>query len=346
MNSLERVFLTLKREKTDRIPVSPLINSVSRKALGISYEEWTRDVDKCAESIIKTTDELDIDIINTLVDLSVEAADWGQKLIYYDDKAACPVHDDRVIKSVEDYSKLKRINPRETPRMKEHIELCQKLVNARGKEKAIVAFVFGPLGILGMLRGHDHLFMDLLLNPNEVKESLQEITETLKELCTAIAETGVHGIMFDTLFASKSIMSKPMWDEFEGVYMEDIAKHVETLNTMFMIHNCGNGPYFDLQLKRMNPVAFSFLHYPDDCSSYEEMKEKYGDKTILMGHVDPGWMFTAKEHEVEAECKKQIEMMAKDGAFIMSTGCEYPAPLDFKKAEIMVNSVKKYGSFE
>jgi uroporphyrinogen-III decarboxylase len=38
--------------------------------------------------------------------------------------------------------------------------------------------------------------------------------------------------------------------------------------------------------------------------------------------------------------------LAKDGAFIMSTGCEYPAPLDFKKAEIMVDATKKYGSFE
>ena len=345
MNSLERVFLTLKREKTDRIPVSPLVNSVSRKALGINYEEWTRDVDKCAESIIKTTDELDLDIINTLVDLSVEAADWGQELIYFEDKAACPAHD-KIINSVEDYSKIKKINPRETPRMKEHIELCQKLVDARGNEKAIVAFIFGPLGILGMLRGHDNLFMDLMMSPDEVKKSLSEITETLKELCTAVAETGVHGIMFDTLFASKTIMSKSMWDEFEGVYMEDIAKHVESLNTMFMIHNCGGGPYFDVQLQRMNPVAFSFLHYPDDCSSYEEMKSKYGDKTILMGHVDPGWMLTAKEDELEEECKKQIDTMAKDGAFILSTGCEYPAPLDFKKAEIMVNAAKKYGSFE
>lgn len=66
------------------------INSVSRKAIGINYEEWTKDVDLCAKAIIKTTEELDLDIICTLVDLSVEAADWGQELRYFEDKAACP----------------------------------------------------------------------------------------------------------------------------------------------------------------------------------------------------------------------------------------------------------------
>lgn len=53
MNSLERVTMTLQHKEADRVPVYPIINSVSRKALGISYEEWTKDVDLCAEAIIK-----------------------------------------------------------------------------------------------------------------------------------------------------------------------------------------------------------------------------------------------------------------------------------------------------
>ena len=58
MNSMERVTLALQHKEADHVPVYPLINSVSRKALGISYEEWTKDVNKCAEAIIKTTGEI------------------------------------------------------------------------------------------------------------------------------------------------------------------------------------------------------------------------------------------------------------------------------------------------
>ncbi|PAB60478.1 uroporphyrinogen decarboxylase family protein [Anaeromicrobium sediminis] len=345
MNSLERVRLTLQHKEADRVPVYPLLNSVSRKKLGINYKEWTQDVDLCAQSIIKTTDELDLDAICTLVDLSVEAADWGQEILYFEDKAACPSHDNRLIKSVEDYTKIKKINPRETPRMSEHIELCEKLVKARGKEKPIIGFVFGPLGIAGMLRGHDKLFMDLIDCSKEVHKCLREITETLKEFCTAMIEEGVHAIMFDTLFASKTIMSKRMWDKFEGVYMEELANHIRELGSMVMIHNCGAGPYFDVQLKRMNPIAFSFLHYPAECSSFEDMKEKYGDKLTLIGHVDPGWLMTATLEEVEEECKKEIDTFKKGGGFILATGCEYPAPLDFEKAKVMIKTAKEYGRY-
>lgn len=345
MNSLERVNLILQHKEADRVPVYPIVNSVSRKILGISYEEWTKNVDLCAESIIKTTDELDLDVITTLVDLSVEAADWGQEVLYFEDKAACS-SENKLIKTIDDYKRIKKIDPRKTPRMRDHIELCKKLVDARGHEKPIVAFIFGPLGILSMLRGMENIFMDIYDEPDYIHLALKEISETLKELCTAVIETGVHAIMFDTLYASKSIMSEAMWDEFEGVYMEDIANHVTKQGCMVMIHNCGQGPYFDMQIKRMKPVAFSFLHVAAECDSYADMKEKYGDKLTLIGHISPTLLPAMSDEELIEECKREIDTFKKDGGFILSTGCEYPALLDFKKARLIVETAKEYGKYK
>ncbi len=345
MNSLERVNLILQHKEADRIPVYPIINSVARKTLGLTYEEWTKNVDLCAKSIIKITDELDLDIICTLVDLSVEAADWGQELLYFAEDAACPNDNNRVIKNVEDYAKIARINPRETSRMSQHIQLCKKLVEAKGKEKPIVAFVFGPLGIASMLRGLENFLIDMMMTPDAVKKCLRQITDTLKDYCTALIETGVHAIMFDTLYASKSIMRKKMWDEFEGVFIEELAQHIHEQGCMVMIHNCGNGSYFDVQIERMKPQAISFLHLPDDCSSMEELKEKYGHKVTLIGQIDPPWLLKANAEEIEAECKKQIDIYKKDGGFILSTGCEYPSVLDFEKAQIMVKAAKEHGKY-
>lgn len=344
MNSLERVGLILQHKEADRVPVYPLINSVSRKALGLNYEEWTRNVDLCAKSIIKTTEELDLDVICTLVDLSVEAADWGQEILYFEDKAAAP-SENKLIKSPEDYAKIKKLDPRKTPRMSEHIDLCKKLVEAKGKEKPIVAFVFGPLGIASMMRGAAENFMDLVMYPDEVHACLREITETLKEFCIAAIEAGVHAIMFDTLYASRTIMSESMWDEFEGEYMKEIADLVHSKGCMVMIHNCGAGAYFDKQIERMNPIAFSFLHVAAECESFEEMKEKYGHKLTLIGNVDPGFLMTASNEAVEEVSKKRIDTFKKDGGFILATGCEYPAPLDFTKAKVMVDTAKEYGKY-
>src|SRR5690554_1684693 len=82
MNSIERVSLTLQHKEADHVPVYPLINSISRVFTGIDYATWCQDTDLCAESIIKATDELGVDLICSLVDLSVEAADFGQKIDY------------------------------------------------------------------------------------------------------------------------------------------------------------------------------------------------------------------------------------------------------------------------
>lgn len=45
--------------------------------------------------------------------------------------------------------------------MSGHIQLCDRLVKSKGADVPVVAFVFGPLGILSMMRGQSHMFMDL-----------------------------------------------------------------------------------------------------------------------------------------------------------------------------------------
>ncbi len=348
MNSIERIMLTLQHKEADHIPVYPLINSVSRKTMGITYEEWTKDVHKCAESIIRATDEIGVDCICTLVDLSVEAADWGQELVYFEDKAACPNHNNHIIEDEEGYLTLEKIdfnNPNHALRMKEHVELAKLLFEARGKEKPIIGFILGPLAILGMLRGMDNLMMDLITEPENVKVAVANITNTLKQFVVELINVGCSAIMIDTLYASQSIMSKEMWDEMEGPYAEEIANTIREHNAAVMIHNCGNGVYFDVQIERMKPVAFSYNKIPDDCKDEKEIKEKYGDSLTLIGHIDPGWLQSASEEEVVELCKKQIDIYKKDGGFILATGCEYPAPLDFTKAKLMVETAKTYGKY-
>ena len=345
MNSLERVSLTLQHKEADHVPVYPLINSISRNYTGINYATWSRDTELCAKSIIKATEYLDLDIVCSLVDLSVEAADFGQKIKYPENEAAHPDHNNRLIKSIEEYKNIEPINPRKTPRMSEHIRLCDLLVKAKGTEKPVIGFVFAPLGVVSMLRGQQEMFMDALDDPDIIHSALEAVTQTLIEYTTALMETGVHGIMLDTLYASQSIMSKDMWNTLEGPYVERLAKHIHNSDCMVMIHNCGNGAYFDVQIERMKPEAISFLHLPDDCKSFAEVKEKYGKKTTLIGHVSPSFIISATPQQVEQECRQQIDTFKKGGGFVLATGCEYPANATDDSAKVMVETAKTYGRF-
>lgn len=342
MTSLERVVAAMQHKEYDHVPAYPLINSISRIYCDIDYPEWSTDPDLCAESIIRATEDIGVDVIVTLQDLSVEAADFGQKILYPHDDAAHPDTENRLIKSIEDYAKIVPVDPRKTPRMSAQIKICDTLVKRKGKEMPIVSFVFGPLGVLSMMRGQSEMFVDCLDAPEAMHVALRAITDTLKEYCKAIIETGVHAIMFDTLFASQSIMSKDMWVEMEAGYMKELAEYVHSQNTMVMIHNCGNGIYFDVQIEAMQPEAISFLYPPDDCADFAETKAKYGDKTTLIGCVMPSWLLSASREEILEECRKEMDAMATGGGFILATGCEYPSGLSPEKAKIMVEAARAY----
>src|SRR5690606_36560003 len=115
------------------------------------------------------------------------------------------------------------------------------------------------------------------------------------------------------------------------------ANHIHNSGCMVMIHNCGNGAYCDAQIERMKPQAISFLHLPDDCTSFAEVKEKYGKEITLIGHVSPSFIMTATPKQVEEECKKEIDTFKEGGRFILATGCEYPSYATDKNAKVMVD---------
>ena len=346
MNSRDRVFTALSHKEPDRVPVYPILSGVTRNAIGATYKKWSLDAETCASAYIKAAEECELDCIVTLIDLSVECDAWGTKIIYPENEAAHPDYSDCLIKSIDDYKKIKKVDYRKSERMMMHIDMCKKLVERKGKELPIVAFVFGPLGVLSMMRNQSDLYMDIMDDQEIVYQAVLEVNETLKEYTAALCDTGVDAVMLDTLFASGSIMSKPMWCEMEGEPSRDLAKVISDKGKAIMIHNCGDKVYFDVQLEYMAPVAaISFSKVTDDCKDYADVKTKYGSKTTLIGCVQPELVISGTDEEWDAECKKFIDLYKKGGGFALATGCEYPANSSFDRAKRMVNIAKTYGKY-
>ena len=95
----------------------------------------------------------------------------------------------------------------------------------------------------------------------------------------------------------------------------------------------------------MNPEAISTLHIPADCKTTEEMKEKYGNQTTIIGMINPGDLMTYTEEQLREECRREIDLLAKDGGFILATGCEFPANMTDEYAKIIVDEAKSYGRY-
>ncbi|MDD4796842.1 MAG: uroporphyrinogen decarboxylase family protein [Eubacteriales bacterium] len=346
MNSMQRVAAMLNHQEADRVPVYPILSGISRKLIGANYRQWSTDADVCAKAFIQTTVDFDIDCVVTLIDLSVECDAWGQKIIYPENEAAHPDYSDCFVKSIDEYAKVQKVDYRQSKRMMMHIDVCKKLVAELKGKKPIVAFVFGPLGVLSMLRRQQEMYMDIYDDPDAVKEAARQINETLKDYVAALCDTGVDAIMYDTLFASGSIMSKKMWAETEGVLVKELAAVAREKGVMNMVHNCGQRIYFDAQIEAIDPVAISFLYPPDDCADFAQAKAKYGDKVALIGCVTPASAVIGTDEQWDKQCYDQIDAMAKGGGFMLATGCEYPANASFDRAQRMIDIAKTHGVYK
>jgi uroporphyrinogen decarboxylase len=322
------------------------MTGAARRITGVPFAEWAQDGELHAKCQLHAQELLGLEGMDVFVDLSVEAGDFGQEIVFPADDVPHPNYNNPFIKTPDAYLTIKKIDPTKSPRMKDLIRCCEILMNERGSTIPVLGFVFGPLGILSMMRGPEKLFMDCLKYRKHVIKGCEIVTEVLVDYIKAQTKTGVPGIVVDTLFACSGIMSQKLWKEIEGPFTTILANAIREGGSAVVVHNCGNGPYFDIQIEAMNPVAISFAHVPIECKDMKEVKEKYGHKLTLVGYLDPArYMFFGSPEEVKAECKREIEELAAGGRFMLSTGCEFPSNGSFLNAVAMLEAAKLYGGY-
>ena len=57
------------------------------------------------------------------------------------------------------------------------------------------------------------------------------------------------------------------------------------------------------------------------------------------------YMFLGTPEDVKAECKKQIDALAKGGGYILATGCEFPPNASLLNAIAMMDAAELYGKY-
>jgi uroporphyrinogen decarboxylase len=344
--AVEEASPTPESQQATVIPSRPLVFSACRRVIGASFREFSLKPEVVAESLIAGLAFLGVKkedrVFSPWVDLSVEAADFGQKMIYPEDSTAHPDYSDPLIKDVSDYRKLERVDLKASQRMRNMVETVRLVVESEGA--GIGGFCLGPLGVLSMMRGAEHLFRDCVLHPREVKAALETITETLIEYSVAQCDAGAIGVCLDTLFASWNGLSREQWEDIEGPFAKEIADAVRARGGAIFIHNCGDGPYFDSQIRSMEPSVISFAQLPDDCPNAAELKTRYGNQVTLMGYIDTTLLTYGTPYQVMQACKIQIdELGSSPMGYVLAPGCEFPPDAPFENALAIMRAAEIYG---
>lgn len=343
LTSIERVFASLFHKEPDHVPVTTLVCSAARQIKNIPFKDLSENGDLAAEVFASGFEFVGGDMVVLLMDLSVEAADFGQGMIFPENSTAHPDYANPVIRSVDDYGRLRAISLSEAPRMQEFLKLCRTMVQRVGLRGLVGGFVFGPLGVLGMMRGAGNLLKDCMLYPAEVRKACETITGVLIEYVEAQSETGIPAIAIDALYAGTNGLPKKVWEAVEGPFVREISNAVKKKKLMVGVHNCGHNPFVDVQIKWMEPEVFSIAHLPDDCRTDSELKEKYGEAVTIIGYIPTPLLIHGTPQQVMDECRRQIDVLAKGGGYILAPGCEYPPNIPLTNAFAMIHAARRFG---
>jgi uroporphyrinogen decarboxylase len=224
--------------------------------------------------------------------------------------------------------------------------MCDILVNEKGESVPVFGFVYGPLGVLSVLRGPELLFSDCMKYPEEVQHALSIITHVLGDYIRALAKTGIHAVWVETLFGCHKQMSKKFWMETEGVHLKRLAEVIRECGLMLIAHSSGVGFYLDAHMETMAPDAISCAWLPDGFSDWPQVKQTCAEKVCIMGHVHPiDCLYLGRPEEVREECKKQIKELAQGGGYVLAPGWEFPYDASLLNAKAMIDAAALYGKY-
>ena len=338
MTSRERFFAALNHEPVDRIPVHPFVAGTNRILTGATFPEWTSSAELIARGYTEMAKMFpEEDCVLVVVDFTVEASAWGQKVIYNRNNPGRPDSANRLVPTADDYGKIQPVDAEKAERMVMHRDACKIVVDELKDEKPVFAYVMGPLSTLSLMRGQRKIRRDFSSHAEDIRTAVENVTTTLEQFVDMLMAAGIDGIMWDTYFAGSSNMTRDQWRAIEFDSMARLAKRVRDAGGINMVHSCQSGAYFDLQIEAVDPKAISFFHPAFGCDSLAATKEQYGDKVALMGAVTPWNAVHGTDLEWDEECKQVIAELGGDTGFILSPGCFYPANASLGRVKRMID---------
>ena len=369
MGSWERIEKTLRLEKTDRVPIVPLMtHPYIMHYKGITATEAGENPDRVTEAFYRTYNELgELDAIylpgvGRRTDFSPLGGPMSVKrpgkelpedaIIQYEEKEVMTVEDyDRILEvgwdqfAMELYCRIweEPLDNLIAYREKAESQYWQDF--KFWEEKDIPVFlnfsVWSPLMILSCSRSLTQFTLDLYRRPDKVAAVMDVMVDDLIRGAISLGRGGGPRA-FQLVLERGSAFYYPLklFERFELPYIEKMVEAfvAEELVPVLHLDNdwTENLPYFK-ELPRGKCIC-EF----DSTTDIFKAKEILRDHICIKGDIPASLLSIGTPKQVEAYCKKLIDVVGEGGGFILSTGCNCPIDAQFENLKAMVDTGKSH----
>ncbi|MCP4706383.1 MAG: hypothetical protein GY865_17430 [candidate division Zixibacteria bacterium] len=308
----ERFEMTMKGEmpeKPDRFAVS----------LWRHFFHVESSAEQMAEVMIEYQNKYSWDFMKINPRASFHTEDWGNKLDWSTDEFSNHKHTVYAINTPDDWDKID-ILPPTAPVLTDHLSAINLIRKKCGPDLPLLMTLFNPVGIARRLVGNREEFLKQLRTfPDKVTGAIERITKTFEVYVPEILNAGADGLFFATLnIASADAMPYEQYNDFCRPFDLRILKAAS--NSKYnLLHVCDSNNY----LKQLSDYPVSLINWnaadPTNIN-LEDSFEFLGDKTVIGGLDDLGWLLNGTPDEIKNEMNKVKERMAGK-RFIFGPGC-------------------------
>lgn len=355
MTNEERLRRTIHLQEHDKILFGPSINTFVAKYVGMTTKEFYGNPEKAEAAYEKTFDdmggwdlvrnatptpqfgglfsrmampgrELEENVVHQAIETEIMLPEDYDFAIENGFKALQERLDKRANPNAN--ANAPQVSPEERQRRMAQSAERAKAINAKWRARGTTCLTAGmptnPLGYFTSQRSILKFPMDLRRIPEKVKLATRVcLPEYIAQAKRMIESTGIPRVTIGgglrggaTIFSAKAFEEFALPNWIEAVYAMtdagyDVVFHCDSDWTKFL-------HYF-----KEFPKGRCVLQL-DGATDIFEAKRVLQDHMVLMGDVPAPMLTLGTPEETFAYCKRLIEVVGKDGAFILNSGCETP----------------------
>ncbi|WP_290534549.1 uroporphyrinogen decarboxylase family protein [Alistipes sp.] len=323
---MNKDFLSTPKIQDGRIPFHPILMQFAAHMIGKTYEEFMTDHRILVDSNMRCIERFDMDAVSVISDPYRETSGFGAEITFNGD--ASPKAE-RLIQSPEAIAGLRVPAVESSRRMMDRIDGVLLYRERLGRNFPVVGWIEGPLAEACDLMGVSEVLMQMMLDPEPVRELMDKCLELGIAFADAQIRAGANIIGVGDAICSQ--ISPEMYETFVLPLHDKLFRHIHDRGAKIKLHICGNITYILPLIARVHPDILDI----DWMVSLGEARKIMGDNTLLSGNADPVAMIQdGTEEQIREHFEASLAVCDREH-FIYSAGCEITPGTDPSKLEFM-----------
>ncbi|MFZ2446416.1 MAG: uroporphyrinogen decarboxylase family protein [Syntrophobacteraceae bacterium] len=335
MTSIERVQAAVNFEAPDRAPVIAQVFGHTAVIAGKTLGDYARSGKEVADCQLKALERYGYDAVFAIMDVNIETEALGSKLVYRRDNY--PYVELPAFSKNTNLDSIPIPNPAKSARMPEILDALDIMRREVGNEVLIVGGILGPMTLATQLLGMETALYLAIDEPESFEKLLDYCVRVAVEFGVAQVRAGAHvPLVFDPS-ASQAVIPPQFFREFELPRLKQVFAALKSAGAAAgWLHVAGP----------ISSIVPSCVESGADIFNFDYCVEPglvidQAPSICVNGNIKSLDFEEAPPEEVLAESLRLLELFARRGGYILSSGCEIPPGSRPENVHAMVSATRK-----